>query len=60
MLKNEFDFTILEQGQRLEGVECHICLYSFTFVYIYLNRAFFILFPNNYSSKNVCANGIGK
>ena len=34
----------------------------FTFVYINLNRAFVIivLFPNNYSSKKVCANGIGK
>ena len=31
----------------LEGVECHIYLYCFTFVYISLNRAFVIivLFP---------------
>ena len=30
--------------------------------YINLNRAFVIivLFPKNYSSKKVCANGIGK
>ena len=37
------------QGQLLEGVECHIYLYCFTFVDINLNRAFVIivLFPKN-------------
>ena len=35
------------QGQLLEGVECHIYLYCFTFDDINLNRAFviFVLFP---------------
>ena len=35
------------QGQLLEGVECHIYLYCFTFDDIDLNRAFVIivLFP---------------
>ena len=46
------------QGQLLEGVECHIYLYCFTFDDINLNRAFVIivLFPNKYSNKKVCAN----
>ena len=37
------------QGQLLEGVECHIYLYCFTFDDINLNRAFVIivLFPKN-------------
>ena len=50
------------QGQLLKGVECHIYLYCFTFVYIDLNKAFVIivLFPKNYTIKKVCANGIGK
>ena len=50
------------QGQVLEGVECHIYLYCFTFDYINLNRAFVIivLFPKKYSNKKVCANDIGK
>ena len=39
--------TSICQGQLLEGDECHIYLYCFTFVYINLNRAFVIivLFP---------------
>ena len=39
----------LFQGQLLEGVECHIYLYCFTFDDINLNRAFVIivLFPKN-------------
>ena len=50
------------QGQLLEGVECHIYLYCFTFDDINLNRAFVIivLFPKKCSNKKVCANGIGK
>ena len=46
------------QGQLLEGVECHIYLYCFTFDDINLNRAFVIivLFPKKYSNKKVCAN----
>ena len=50
------------QGQLLEGVECHIYLYCFTFDDINLNRAFFIivLFPKKYSNKNACANDKGK
>ena len=50
------------QGQLLEGVECHIYLYCFTFDDINLNRAFFIIvpFPKKYSNKKVCANDIGK
>ena len=50
------------QGQLLEGVECHIYLYCFTFDDINLNRAFVIivLFPKNYSDKKVCANDIKK
>ena len=48
------------QGQLLEGVECHIYLYCFTFDDINLNRAFVIivLFPKKYSNKKVCANDI--
>ena len=51
----------VNQGQLLEGVECHIYLYCFTFDDINLNRAFVIivLFPKKYSNKKVCANGIG-
>ena len=50
------------QGQLLEGVECHIYLYCFTFDDINLNRAFVIivLFPKKFSNKKVCANDIGK
>ena len=50
------------QGQLLEGVECHIYLYCFTFDDIYLNRAFVIivLFPKKYSNKKVCANDMRK
>ena len=50
------------QGQLLEGVECHIYLYCFTFDDINLNRAFVIivLFPKQYSNKKLCANDIGK
>ena len=50
------------QGQLLEGVECHIYLYCFTFDDINLNRAFVIivLFPKKYSNKKACANDIGK
>ena len=46
------------QGKLLEGVECHIYLYCFTFDDINLNRAFVIivLFPKKYSNKKVCAN----
>ena len=49
---------VLVQGQLLEGVECHIYLYCFTFDDINLNRAFVIivLFPKKYSNKKVCAN----
>ena len=41
------------QSQLLEGVECHIYLYCFTFDDINLNRAFVIivLFPKKYSNK---------
>ena len=48
------------QGQLLEGVECHIYLYCFTFDDINLNTAFVIivLFPKKYSNKKVCANDI--
>ena len=48
------------QGQLLEGVECHIYLYCFTFDDINLNRALVIivLFPTKYSNKKVCANDI--
>ena len=37
------------QGQLLEGVECHIYLYCFTFDDINLNRAFvnIVLFPKH-------------
>ena len=51
-------FTLIIQGQLLEGVECHIYLYCFTFDDINLNRAFVIivLFPKKYSNKKVCAN----
>ena len=40
------------QGQLLEGVECNIYLYCFTFDDINLNRAFVIivLFPKKYSN----------
>ena len=50
------------QGQLLEGVDCHIYLYCFTFDDINLNRAFVIIvfFPKKYSNKKVCANGRGK
>ena len=56
------DRNIPPQGQLLEGVECHIYLYCFTFDDINLNRAFVIivLFPKKYSNKKVCANDIGK
>ena len=33
----------MEQGQLIEGVECHIYLYCFTFDDINLNRAFVII-----------------
>ena len=51
--------SVSSQGQLLEGVECHIYLYCFTFDDITLNRAFVIivLFPKKYSNKKVCANG---
>ena len=51
-----------KQGQLLEGVECLIYLYCFTFDHINLNGAFVIivLFPNKYSNKKVCANDIGQ
>ena len=50
------------QGQLLEGVECHIYLYCFTFDDINLNRALVIivLFPTKYSNKKVCANDLRK
>ena len=50
------------QGQLLEGVECHIYLYCFTFDDINLNRAFVIivLFPKKYSNKKACANDMRK
>ena len=53
---------IQQQGQLLEGVECHIYVYCFTFDDINLNRAFVIivLFPKKYSNKKVCANDIGE
>ena len=43
----KFQFEKFSQGQLLEGVECHIYLYCFTFDDINLNRAFVIivLFP---------------
>ena len=52
----------LVQGQLLEGVDCHIYLYCFTFDDINLNRAFVIivLFPKKYSNKKVCANDMRK
>ena len=55
-------WQVRRQGQLLEGVECHIYLYCFTFDDINLNRAFVIivLFPNKYSNKKVCANDVGK
>ena len=51
-----------QQGQLLEGVECHIYQYCFTFDGINLNRALVIivLFPTKYSNKKVCANDIGR
>ena len=50
------------QGQLLEGVECHIYLYCFTFDDINLNRALVIivLFPTKYCNKKVCGNDIRK
>ena len=41
------------QGQLLEGVECHIYLYCFSFDDINLNRALVIivLFPTKYSNR---------
>ena len=50
------------QGQLLEGVECHIYLFCFTFDDINLDRAFVIivLFPKTYSNKKVCANDTRK
>ena len=50
------------QGQLLEGVECHIYLYCFTFDDINLNRVLSLLsyFQKKYSNKKVCANQIGK
>ena len=53
---------VSDQGQLLEGVECHIYLYCFTFDDINLNRALVIivLFPTKYSNKKVCANDIRK
>ena len=55
-------YVALLQGQLLEGFECNIYLYCFTFDDINLNRAFVIivLFPKKYSKKQVCANDIGK
>ena len=35
--------SLLSQGQLLEGVECHIYVYCFTFDDINLNRAFVII-----------------
>ena len=45
--RSNYKFIIWEQGQLLEGVECHIYLYRFTFDDINLNRALVIivLFP---------------
>ena len=56
------DTPMYSQGQLLEGVECHIYLYCFTFDDINLNRALVIivLFPTKYSNKKVCANDIRK
>ena len=53
---------VFVQGQLLEGVECHIYLYCFTFDDTNLNRAFVIivLFPKKYSNKKVCANDMRK
>ena len=44
------------QGQLLEGVECHIYLYCFTFDDINLNRAFVIivLFPKKNIAIRKC------
>ena len=55
-------YVIISQGQLLEGVECHIYLYCFTFDDINLNRAFVIivLFPKKYSNKKLCANDMRK
>ena len=52
----------LSQGQLIEGVECHIYMYCFTFDDINLNRDFVIivLFPKKYSNKKVCANDMRK
>ena len=57
-----FYLLFFYQGQLLEGVECHIYLYCFTFDDINLNRALVIivLFPTKYSNKKVCANDIRK
>ena len=61
-LVNKISQEPLRQGQLLEGVECHIYLYCFTFDDINLNRAFVIsvLFPKKYSNKKVCANDMRK
>ena len=50
------------QGQLLEGVECHIYLYCFTFDDINLNRALdiIVLFPTKCNNKKMCANGLRK
>ena len=42
--------VFLAQGQLLEGVECHIYLYCFTFDDINLNRVLSIL---SYFQKNI-------
>ena len=57
-----FSRATVSQGQLLEGVECHIYLYCFTFDDINLNRALviFVLFPKKYSRKKLCANDMGK
>ena len=57
-----FIYLFFIQGQLLDGVECHIYLYCFTFDDINLNRAFVInvLFPKKYSNKKACANDVGK
>ena len=56
------DRPTVDQGQLLEGVECHIYLYCFTFDDINLNRAvvIIVLFPKKYSNKKVCANDMRK
>ena len=62
-VENDYsDWLLFKQGQLLQGVECHIYLYCFTFDDINLNRAFVIivLFPKKYSNKKACANDIDK